>query len=75
VTSALLEEASYREVGLEESDGGRPRVLLQVTPTSEGLIGVEVGETRIRVEGFDLRMGIAGVADVGLHPQHHDPRL
>ena len=32
VTSALLEEGLIAEVGLEESDGGRPRVLLQVNP-------------------------------------------
>jgi predicted NBD/HSP70 family sugar kinase len=64
VTSALLDEGLISEVGLEESDGGRPRVLLQVNPDFGGVIGVEVGETRIRVEGFDLRMGVAGVADV-----------
>ena len=75
VTSALLEEGLISEVGLEESDGGRPRVLLQVNPDFGGVIGVEVGETRIRVEGFDLRMGVAGVADVGLHPQHHDAEI
>ena len=32
MTSALLEEGLISEVGLEESDGGRPRVLLQVNP-------------------------------------------
>jgi predicted NBD/HSP70 family sugar kinase len=31
-----------------------------------------VGETRIRVEAFDMRMRIAGMAEISLHPQHHD---
>jgi predicted NBD/HSP70 family sugar kinase len=75
VTSALLEEGLISEVGLEESDGGRPRVLLQVNPDFGGVIGVEVGETCIRVEVFDLRMRLAGAADVGLHPQHHEAEV
>jgi predicted NBD/HSP70 family sugar kinase len=75
VTSALLEEGLIAEVGLEESDGGRPRVLLQVNPEFGGLIGVEVGETRIRVEAFDMRMRIAGMAEVSLHPQHHEAEV
>jgi hypothetical protein len=72
VTAALLEEGVISEVGLEESDGGRPRVMLQVNPDFGAVIGVEVGETRIRVEAFDMRMRVAGVAEVPLHPQHHD---
>ncbi len=71
VTAALLDESVISEVGLEESDGGRPRVMLQVNPDFGSVIGVEVGETRIRVEAFDMRMRVAGVADVPLHPQHH----
>ena len=72
VTAALLEEGLICEVGLEESDGGRPRVLLQVNPEFGTVIGVEVGETCIRVEAFDMRMGVVAAADVALHPQHHD---
>ena len=68
VTSALLEEGLIAEVGLEESDGGRPRVLLQVNPEFGGVIGVEVGETCIRVEAFDMRMRVAGMAEVTLAP-------
>lgn len=72
VTAALLEEGVISEVGLEESDGGRPRVLLQVNPEFGAVIGVEVGETCIRVEAFDMRMQVLGAADVALHPQHHE---
>ncbi|MGO9206362.1 MAG: ROK family protein, partial [Candidatus Limnocylindrales bacterium] len=72
LTAALLEEGLIVEVGLEQSDGGRPRVMLQVNPEFGAVIGVEIGETGVRVEGFDLRLRVAGVAEVGLHPQHHE---
>lgn len=45
------------EAGAADSDGGRPRVLLRVNPDHAHVVGVDVGETRIRVERFDLGMG------------------
>jgi predicted NBD/HSP70 family sugar kinase len=75
VTSALLDEGLVVEVGLEESDGGRPRVLLQVNPEFGAVIGVDVGETGIEVEAFDLRMRVIGRAEVRLHPQHHEAEV
>jgi predicted NBD/HSP70 family sugar kinase len=75
VTAALLEEKLIVEVGLEESDGGRPRVLLQVNPEFGAVIGVDVGETGIRIEGFDLQMREVGGVAVPVHPQHHPPEF
>ncbi|HTW06596.1 MAG TPA: ROK family transcriptional regulator [Acidimicrobiales bacterium] len=75
VTAALLEEGLICEVGLEESDGGRPRVLLEVNPDFGSVIGVEVGETCIRVEAFDLHMRVVAAVEVPLHPQHHDAEV
>src|SRR5882762_993337 len=72
VVAALLDEELVVEVGTEESDGGRPRVLLQVNPDFGVVIGVDVGETVIRVEGFDLTMTEIAGATVGVHPQEHD---
>jgi len=71
VIGDLLEEELVIEVGTEESDGGRPRVLLRVNPDFGVVIGVDVGETRIRVEGFDLAMTELAGAEVNLHPQEH----
>src|SRR5450432_1672195 len=48
--TALLEEGVVAEVGLEESNGGRPRGLLQVNPEHGYVIGVDVGETAVLVE-------------------------
>jgi predicted NBD/HSP70 family sugar kinase len=54
----LLEEGIVEEAGSVESDGGRPRVLLRVAPTFGYVVGAEVGETRVRVELFDLAMSV-----------------
>ena len=71
VTAELLEEGLILEAGSEESDGGRPSVLLQVNANFGAIVGVDVGETGIKVEAFDLHMRVIGTADVRLHPQHH----
>ena len=60
----LLDEGVVEEAGSVESDGGRPRVLLRVAPTFGYVVGAEVGETRVRVELFDLAMKV--LATVGL---------
>jgi predicted NBD/HSP70 family sugar kinase len=72
VVSELLEEGLVVEAGFEESDGGRPRSLLQLNAEFGAVIGIDVGETGIRVEGFDLSMREVAGAAVPLHPQHHD---
>lgn len=72
VIGELLEEELVIEAGTVESDGGRPRVLLRVNPAFGVVIGVDVGETRIRVEGFDLAMSELAGAEVDVHPQEHE---
>ncbi|MGW1494237.1 ROK family protein [Streptomyces sp. NPDC002402] len=56
VVAELVAEGVLEEAGVVDSDGGRPRTLLRVTPTSGLLIGIDVGETRVRVELFDLSL-------------------
>jgi predicted NBD/HSP70 family sugar kinase len=58
LVAALESEGVVAEVGLEDSNGGRPRGLLQVNPKYGYVIGVDVGETAFLVELFDfgLRM-------------------
>lgn len=69
---SLLDEGLVVEVGREQSEGGRPRVLVRVNPDYGAVIGVEIGETAIRVEGFDLDMHVLDIDNVTLHPQDHD---
>ena len=54
VVAELIEAQVVIESGALESDGGRPRILLDVAAPRFQVIGVDVGETRIRVERFDL---------------------
>src|SRR5215469_2871341 len=54
----LGSEGIIAEVGLEDSNGGRPRGLLQVNPGFGYVIGVDVGETEFLVELFDLGLGM-----------------
>lgn len=72
VVADLIAEQLVIEAGTEESDGGRPRVLLRVNPDFAVVIGVDVGETGIRVEGFDLSMKELAGSTVDVHPQRDD---
>jgi predicted NBD/HSP70 family sugar kinase len=56
LVAALEAEGVVAEVGLEDSNGGRPRGLLQVNPAYGYVIGVDVGETAFLVELFDFRL-------------------
>ncbi|WP_413806035.1 ROK family transcriptional regulator [Streptomyces sp. OE57] len=56
VVGELLADELVEEAGSVDSDGGRPRTLLRVAPGGGHLIGVDVGETHVRVELFDLSL-------------------
>ncbi|WP_189225784.1 ROK family transcriptional regulator [Saccharothrix coeruleofusca] len=56
VVGELVEEGLVVEAGSVDSDGGRPRVLLRVNPSYGHVVGVDIGETGVKVELFDLVM-------------------
>ncbi|MFD9392762.1 ROK family protein [Streptomyces sp. NPDC060000] len=56
VVGDLIADGLVEEAGSVDSDGGRPRILLEVVPASGHMIGVDVGETRVRIELFDLTL-------------------
>ncbi|MFE6338730.1 ROK family protein [Streptomyces sp. NPDC057806] len=56
VVSELMAEGLVEEAGSVDSVGGRPRTLLRVSPHSGHMIGIDVGETRVRIELFDLAL-------------------
>ena len=66
VVRELIDEGIVIETGLEESDGGRPRAILGMNPGYGYVIGVDIGETRIRVELFDLTMTERAMAEYPL---------
>jgi predicted NBD/HSP70 family sugar kinase len=68
----LIDEGIVIETGLAEPDGGRPRVHLGMNPDYGYVIGVDVGETRTRVELFDLTMAERAKAEYPLDAYQHD---
>ncbi|EWM17960.1 glucokinase [Kutzneria sp. 744] len=73
VTAELVEDRLIVEAGLVESDGGRPRVLLRVDPKYAHVVGIDVGETGVKVELFDLSMTRLAAADLQLNSIEPDP--
>ena len=63
MVSELLVEGLVEEAGVVESDGGRPRTLVRVAPRFAYVVGVDIGETRVQVELFDLSMTALAKAD------------
>lgn len=56
VVAELLQAGIVIESGIEASQGGRPRSILTINPQYGYFIGVEVGETRLHIELFDLTL-------------------
>lgn len=69
VVGELVVDGLLEEAGIVDSDGGRPRTLLRVTPGSAHMIGVDVGETRVRVELFDLSLTELARTEMPLLPR------
>ncbi|MGX7828390.1 ROK family transcriptional regulator [Actinokineospora sp. 24-640] len=73
LTGELVEERLVVEAGQVESDGGRPRVLLRVDPHYGAVVGVDVGETGVKVELFDLALQRLSAVDLPLPSAHPAP--
>src|SRR5260221_374491 len=71
VVRELLDEGIVTEAGPQGSDGGRPRMLLDVNPDHGFVIGVDVGATRVRVGLYDLTLAERAKAD---RPLDHGQR-
>jgi predicted NBD/HSP70 family sugar kinase len=69
VITELLEERLVAETGTEESDGGRPPVQLSINPGFGVLIGVDIGETGVRIEAFDLGLHMLSGEVVPIDPR------
>uniref|UniRef100_UPI00351E2DAE ROK family protein n=1 Tax=Streptomyces sp. IBSBF 2507 TaxID=2903530 RepID=UPI00351E2DAE len=69
VVAELMADGLVEEAGSLGADGGRPRTLVRVAADRGRLVGVDVGETRVRVELFDLSMAELARAERAL-PGH-----
>ncbi|WAX76524.1 ROK family protein [Streptomyces sp. KMM 9044] len=72
VVADLIGDGLVEEAGSVDSDGGRPRTLLRVAPVSGHMVGVDVGETRVRVELFDLTLAELARAERPLEQQRYE---
>ncbi|MFJ9175504.1 ROK family protein [Streptomyces sp. NPDC102360] len=59
--------------GFVDSAGGRPRGLVSVDAGHGSLVGVDVAETYVHAELFDLNLRVVARADRQLRPGTHDP--
>ncbi|MFI6229701.1 ROK family protein [Micromonospora echinospora] len=73
VVADLIDEGLVAEAGAAESDGGRPGMMLRVAPRYAFVVGVDVGETRIRVELFDFAMTLLSSVEYPLDPARTEP--
>ncbi|MEU1463430.1 ROK family transcriptional regulator [Streptomyces sp. NPDC005727] len=69
----LLELRMITEVGFEDSAGGRPRGLIAVNTSGGALVGVDVAETYVHAELFDLALNVLARADEELRPGESGP--
>ncbi|WP_239103808.1 ROK family transcriptional regulator [Microbispora corallina] len=75
VVGDLIADGIVVEAGAVDSDGGRPRTLLRVQESYGYVVGVDVGETRVRLELFDLSMTEKAKAEYALEPRRHEPSV
>ncbi|MFI6243515.1 ROK family protein [Micromonospora sp. NPDC050795] len=75
VVADMIDEGLVAEAGAAESDGGRPSMLLRIAPRFAFVIGVDVGETRVRVELFDFAMTLLASIEYPLDPARTEPDL
>ncbi|WP_406442036.1 ROK family transcriptional regulator [Streptomyces sp. NBC_00631] len=69
----LLELRMITEVGFEDSAGGRPRGLVAVNASGGALIGVDIAETYVHVELFDLALTVLARAEEDVRPGENRP--
>lgn len=54
IVNDLLEKKILMETGIKRSEGGRPSTLININPEYGYFMGIEVGESFIHVELFDI---------------------
>ncbi|MDX3311357.1 ROK family transcriptional regulator [Streptomyces sp. NPDC054884] len=69
----LLDLGMITEVGFEDSAGGRPRGLVAVNASGGALIGVDIAETYVHVELFDLALNVLARAEENMRPGESRP--
>lgn len=69
----LLNLGIVVEAGYLDSGGGRPRALLEINAAKGAFVGVDVAETYIHFELFDLGLAHQATVEHSLHPEENQP--
>jgi glucokinase-like ROK family protein len=73
VVTDLLGLGLVVEAGFEDSQGGRPRAMLGINAESGAFVGIDIAETYIDFELFDLRLAPLASVEHTLHPTENQP--
>ncbi|MYS25235.1 MULTISPECIES: ROK family transcriptional regulator [unclassified Streptomyces] len=75
VVTGLVADGLVAEAGLLDSDGGRPRTLLEVRPGYARVAGVDIGETHVQVGLFDWTLDTLATATYPMDARHPEPAV
>ncbi len=75
VVTDLVADGLVAEAGLLDSDGGRPRTLLEVKPGYGQVVGVDIGETHVQVGLFDWTLDTVATATFPMDEGRPDPAV
>jgi predicted NBD/HSP70 family sugar kinase len=73
IVGELIEVGVLVEAGREDSGGGRPVTRLKISPERGALAGVDIAETYIHVDIYDLALGVIGKAESELAIEENEP--
>jgi glucokinase-like ROK family protein len=73
LVSHLLDEQVVIPTGLEESQGGRPRTTFAINPHYGYFVGVEVAETHIYTELYDMKLRGLANARIEISTDENQP--
>lgn len=73
VVTELLAEEILVELGMEESQGGRPRTILSLNPNFGYFVGVDIGETHVCLELFDIGLNKVAASLPAVHEGESQP--
>lgn len=75
VITDLVADGVVAEAGLLDSDGGRPRTLLEVRPGYAQVVGVDIGETHVQVGLFDWTLDTIATATYPMDEGRPEPTV
>lgn len=75
VITDLVADGLVAEAGLLDSDGGRPRTLLEVRPGYAQVAGVDIGETHVQVGLFDWTLDTLATATYPMDTGRPEPEV